>query len=225
MKTFLALAILLIGFTFASAQGELAPLQEKEIKYKDWTYKSVRDEREINLREFAKNKKLVMIVYFAPWCPNWKNEAPVAQRLYDKYKANGFDIIGVGEYDTVAAMKTNLEDKKITFPVVYESDTRDAKQKTFHYEYRKIAGDTRGWGSPWNIFLEPKIIDQKGDVLVQKAFIVNGELIEIDVEKFVRQKLGLPVEDTKIVGLQDKPVEICEPDKKITTLKKPEPKR
>lgn len=225
MKSFLALAILLIGFTFASAQGELAPLQEKEIKYKDWTYKSVRGESEINLREFAKNKKLVMIVYFAPWCPNWKNEASVAQRLYDKYKANGFDIIGVGEYDTVAAMKTNLDDKKINFPVVYESDRRDAKQKTLHYEYRKAAGDTRGWGSPWNIFLEPRNIAEKGDVLTQKAFVVNGELIEAEVEKFIRQKLGLPAAETKAVSLQNKPIEACEPEKNITILKNPAPKR
>jgi len=221
MKTFLALAILLIGFTFAQAQGEQAPILEKEIQYKDWTYKNVRDEKEINLRDFAKNKKLVMVVYFAPWCPNWKNEAPIAQKLYDKYKANGFDVIGVGEYDTVAAMKTNLDNQKITFPVVYESDTKDAKQKTLHYEYRKTTGDTRGWGSPWNIFLEPKSLEKKGDVLTKKAFVVNGELIEAEVEKFVRQNLGLPAEETKTEKAQNKVVEACEPEKKITTLKKP----
>jgi thiol-disulfide isomerase/thioredoxin len=101
MKTLLALAIMLFGLTLASAQTEQAPILEKEIKYKDWTYKSVRDDKTINLREFAGNKKLVMVVYFAPWCPNWKHEAPFAQKLYEKYKASGFDVIGVGEYDTV----------------------------------------------------------------------------------------------------------------------------
>lgn len=222
MKTFLALAILLVGFTFTNAQGELAPILEKEVKYKDWTYKNVRDDKQTNLRDFAKSKKLVLVVYFAPWCPNWKNEAPVAQRLYDKYKANGFDVIGVGEYDTVAAMKTNLNDKKITFPVVYESDTKDAKQKTPHYEYRKAAGDTRGWGSPWNIFIAPKNIEKKGDVLLKKAFVVNGELIEAEVEKFIRQNLGLPAEAVKAESGTDKTIEACETEKKITALKKPQ---
>jgi peroxiredoxin len=221
MKTFLALAFLLFGFTFANAQGELAPILEKEIKYKDWTYKNVRDEKQTNLRDFAKNKKLVMVVYFAPWCPNWSNEAPVAQRLYDKYKANGFDVIGIGEYDTVAAMKTNLDAKKITFPVVYESDTKAAKQKTLHYEYRRATGDTRGWGSPWNIFIAPKNIEKKGDVLLKKAFVVNGEIIEAEVEKFIRQNLGLPAEAVKAENVMDKTIEACETDKKITALKKP----
>ncbi len=79
MKTILALAIVLFSFAFASAQDEQAPLLEKEIKYKDWTYKSVNDDKNINLREFAQNKKLVLVVYFAPWCPNWKHEAPFAE--------------------------------------------------------------------------------------------------------------------------------------------------
>ncbi|MBA2606897.1 MAG: TlpA family protein disulfide reductase [Acidobacteria bacterium] len=220
MKTFLALAILLVGYAFASAQTEQAPLLEKEINYKDWTYKNVRDDKSVNLRDSTNGKKLLLVVYFAPWCPNWKHEAPFAQKLYEKYKKNGLDVIGVGEYDTVAAMKTNLDTFKITFPVVYESDVRDAKQKTLHYEYRKAVGDTRGWGSPWNIFIEPTKIEKKGDVLVKKAFIVNGELIEAEAEKFVRQKLGLPAQVTKAENVS-KIVEVCEPIKNALTFAKP----
>ncbi len=221
MKTLLALAIMLLGFSSASAQTEQAPILEKEIKYKDWTYKSVRDDKTINLREFANNKKLVMVVYFAPWCPNWKHEAPFAQKLYEKYKANGFDVIGVGEYDTVAAMKTHLDQFKITFPAVYESDAREAKQKTPHYEYRKAVGDARGWGSPWNIFLEPAKLTKKGDVLTEKTFIVNGELIEAETEKFVREKLGLPAEEKKTAKTTSQTIEACEPEKKAVSFVKP----
>lgn len=225
MKTILALAIVLFSFALAAAQNEQSPLQEKEIKYKDWTYKSVNDDKNINLRDFASDKKLVLVVYFAPWCSNWKHEAPFAEKLYEKYKSNGLGVIGVGEYDTVEAMKTNLADKKITFPVVYESDSKDAKQKTLHYKYRKTTGDTRSWGSPWNIFLEPSNLKQKGDVLTEKTFIVNGELIEADVEKFVREKLGLPAEDIKDNKTTSKTVEACEPEKKAEVFKKPEPRK
>ena len=221
MKTFLALAFLIIGSVFASAQTEQAPVVEKEIKYKDWTYKSVRDGKDLNLRDFAKNKKLVMVVYFAPWCPNWKHEAPFAEKLYEKYKANGFDVVGVGEYDTVDAMKVNLTDKSITFPVVYESELKDAKQKTTHYQYRQTVGDTRNWGSPWNIFLEPAKLSKKGDVLTEKTFVVSGELIEADAEKFVREKLGLPVEEAKIKETASKTIEACEAEKKTTAFIKP----
>lgn len=221
MKLILAIMIALSSFALAAAQTEQAPILEKEIKYKDWTYKNVRDDKQTNLREFAKNKKLVMVVYFAPWCPNWRHEAPFAQKLYEKYKANGFDVIGVGEYDTVEAMKTNLDTFKITFPIVYESESKDAKQKTSHYDYRKSVGDTRNWGSPWNIFLEPVKLSKKGDVLTEKTFVVSGELIEAEAEKFVREKLGLPAEEMKTEKTASKIVEACEPEKKAAGFVKP----
>ena len=136
-----------------------------------------------------------MVVYFAPWCPNWKHEAPIAEKLYEKYKNEGIDVIGISEYDTIEAAKTDLDKKGITFPVVFESESKEAKQKTLHYDYRKEAGDTSNWGSPWNIFIEPANIKKKGDVLFKNAFVVNGELIETEVENFVREKLGLKPED------------------------------
>ncbi len=198
MKTLFILAIMLLSLTFVSAQTEQAPLQEKDLKYKNWTYKSVRDDSNINLREFAKNKKLVLVVYFAPWCPNWKHEAPFAQKLYEKYKGNGLEVIGVSEYDTVEATRKDLEVKGVTFPVVFESVSRDAKQKTLHYGYRKETGDTRNWGSPWNIIFNPQKMNKDGDILIQKAFIANGELIEAEAEKFIRKRLGLKPEETTV---------------------------
>ena len=198
MKTVLILAIVLLGSVFAFAQNEQAPVVEKSFEYKNWAYKDVRTGKEISLRDFAKGKKLVMVVYFAPWCPNWKHEAPFAQKLYEKYKGNGFDVIGVGEYqDSPEQMTASLETFKIGFPVVLESEARNMKDYTLHHQYRTAAGDTRKWGSPWNLFLEPKLVEKKGDVLLKKAFVVNGELIEPDAEKFIREKLGLPAEEKK----------------------------
>lgn len=218
MKTFLLFAVLLLSFTFANAQHEFAPLLEKEIKYKDWTYKQVRDDKELNLMNAAKGKKLVIVVYFAPWCPNWKLQAPVVQKFYDKYKGNGLEIIGVGEYATVEQMKTSLDTYKITFPVVYESDSTAAKQKTPHYEYRKTTGDTRNWGSPWSIFLVPAQLE-KGEFLTEKAFVVNGELIETESETFIREKLGLPKDEKKAQISMTKQGEVCDPT--TSGLRKP----
>ena len=226
MKTLLLPAILLFSFVFASAQNhEYAPVVEKEINYKNWNYKSVRDGKEINLRDFAKGKKLVMVVYFAPWCPNWKLEAPVAQKFYEKYKADGLDVIGVGEYDTIESMKMSLDTFKITFPVVYELELKetkeraDVKQKTLHYEYRQKTGDTRNWGSPWNIFLIPSQLKTKGDTLTEKTFVVNGELMEAETEAFIREKLGLPKDEKKAETKAS--AEVCEDSTVTTSLKKP----
>lgn len=221
MKIIFAIATLLFALTCSFAQNEQAPIVEKEIVYKNWTLKNVKDDGETNLRDFAKGKKLVIVAYFAPWCPNWRHDAPMLERFYEKYRAAGLEIIGVGEYDTLSATKTNLDSLKITFPVVYESEARTDKQKTAHYEYRKSTGDTRNWGSPWYIFLEPSLLEKQGDVLVKKTSVINGEVIEPEGEKFIRQKLGLPAENVKTTASKTGEVETCDPDKKTVELKKP----
>ncbi len=76
------------------------------------------------------------------------------------------------------------------YPVVTESETREDREKTPHYGYRQLTGDTRSWGSPWNIFLEPEKLTKEGDLLTEKAWVVNGELIEADVDKFIAERLA-----------------------------------
>ena len=174
---------------FAQAGHEYSPLVEKTVNYKNWTLPNLATDKAADLRSLVAGKKLVMIVYFAPWCGNWRNEAPIAAKLYEKYKGQGFQVIGVSEYATRDDVKKYFGDAGAPFPVVTESESRDDKQKTLHYGYRQLTGDTRNWGSPWNIFLEPSKLNASGDVLTEKAWVVNGELIEDEVDKFISSKL------------------------------------
>ena len=221
-NTFFAFAVILLTVVFAVGQNEQAPIVEKEINYKNWTYKSVRTGEDTNLRDLTVGKRLVIVVYYAPWCGNWRFDAPMLQRFYDKYKSAGLEIVAVGEYDPVASMQNNLTFMKVTFPAVYESENRTDKQKTKHYDYRRSTGDTRGWGSPWYIFLQPSLMEKTGDTLTKKTFVINGEMIEAEGEKFIREKLGLPAIDAKSATAKNGEVEVCDPaDKKTSELKKP----
>lgn len=173
------------------AQGghEYSPLVEKTVNYKNWTYKSIKDDKPVDLRTAVQGKKLVMVVYFAPWCGNWKHEAPVAARLYQKYKDQGFEVIGVSEYGSREDVRNYFGPAGAPYTVVSESEAREDRDKTPHYGYRQLTGDTRRWGSPWNIFLEPALLAKTGDILTEKAWVVNGELIEEDVDKFIAERL------------------------------------
>jgi thiol-disulfide isomerase/thioredoxin len=176
---------------------EYAPLQEREINYKDWTFKSAQTGERVNLRDWSRGKRLVLVVYFAPWCRNWKLEAPVVARLYEKYADAGFDVVAVSDYGTTAEIKAYFGEHPARYAVVVESDSQGEREKTAHYGYRQLTGDTRKWGSPYNVFLEPAKLNAKGDVLAAKVWLANGELIEHDAEQFIRERLGLPA-DAKI---------------------------
>lgn len=195
--TLVALALAFASTALAQASHEYAPLEEKTVNYKDWTLNSVKDGTPVNLRSFAKGKKLVLVVYFAPWCPNWRNEAPVAAKLYEKYKGQGLDVIAVSEYAPHESAAAFFGEGGSPYAVVSESESRDDRDKTSHYSYRQATGDTRRWGSPYNVFLEPAKLNKTGDVLTEKAWVVNGELVEDEVESFIRARLGLEKMDKK----------------------------
>lgn len=194
MKKYLILSILaLVALpVVASAQAahEYSSLVEKTVNYKNWTLPDLKTEKPEDLRQLMAGKKLVMIVYFAPWCGNWKYEAPIAAKLYEKYKDKGFQVIGVGEYASRAEVVKFFGEAGPPYPVVTESESKEDRLKTPHYQYRQLTGDKRNWGSPWNIFLEPDKVSSEGEVLTETAWVVNGELIEEEVDKFIASKVA-----------------------------------
>src|SRR6266498_1115246 len=164
MKRLFALIVFALAVapaaSYAQDGHEYSPLVEKTVTYKNWTLNDLKDNKPVDLRSLAQGKKLVMVVYFAPWCPSSRDDA-----------RNYFGPAGP------------------PYTVVAESESREDRDKTPHFGYRQATGDIRKWGSPWNIFLEPAELAKTGDVLTEKAWVVNGELIEADVDKFVADHL------------------------------------
>jgi peroxiredoxin len=219
MKVIPAFLLLLVAVGFVYAQNEQSPIVEKNFAYKDWTYKAIKGDGKTNLRDFTKGKKLILVVYWAPWCPNWEHDIAFVKSLHEKYKDKGLAIIGVGEYDTVNKLRAHIDKNNLSFPLVYESDSTGAREKTTHYAQRREAGDTRKWGSPWYIFLDPATLESSGEVLTKKTTVVNGELIQPDAEKYIREKLGLVVAGS--IAAKSGEIEACDPGKKTTALVKP----
>ena len=128
MKKFLYVALLALALspfaTMAQAGHEYSPLVEKTVNYRNWSLMGLKSDKDEDLRKLMAGKKLVMIVYFAPWCGNWRNEAPIAAKLYDKYKSQGFQVIGVSEYASRDDVKSFFGEAGPPYPIVTESESR-----------------------------------------------------------------------------------------------------
>lgn len=186
---------------------EYAPLQTVKLNYRDWTYPALAG-GDVNLRTWAKDKKLVLVVYFAPWCGNWRYESEVAARLYAKYREHGFGVIAVNEYGAASEARAFFGADGPPYPVVIESEDRAKVGETPHATYRRLTGDFRAYGSPYNVFIETAAMTADGDVLAERVTVANGELIEAEAEAFIREKLGLPATSPA----DGKPVERLSPD-------------
>ncbi|MBD3272105.1 MAG: redoxin domain-containing protein, partial [Elusimicrobia bacterium] len=63
--------------------------------------------------------KIVILNFWATWCPPCKAEIPDFIELYNEYKSNGLAIIGISlDPDRIKAVERFMEEYKINYPVV-----------------------------------------------------------------------------------------------------------
>lgn len=176
---------------------EYAALRKVQLPLRDFTLRRI-DARPgdpqgaITLSRFASGKKLVLLAYFAPWCSNWRYQAAHLPALLARYQDRGLGLLAVSEYaaheDTRAFFSAPGGPGPAPYPVVYESESRDDRERTVHHALRQAVGDTRKWGSPLLVFFKPAALNQPS----AEAWVVTGELIEGEVERLLREQLGQP---------------------------------
>lgn len=66
--------------------------------------------------------KVVMVDFWASWCAPCKQELPELEKLYQKYKGQGFVVVGVNIDEDPANMEKFLKGQKLSFTVVRDTD-------------------------------------------------------------------------------------------------------
>jgi len=112
----LALALLLAG-----AVGSAAAAVQLSANAPDFTLKSVGG---ANLRLAEQRGQVVMVNFWATWCGPCRQEMPHLSRLYDKYRASGFVLLGVNIDDDPRAAADLASKLGLHFPVLLDTDKR-----------------------------------------------------------------------------------------------------
>lgn len=71
----------------------------------------------VSFSDFS-DKKLIMLNFFESWCGPCVNETPDLVGLYEKYKDDGFVIIGAFGSSETSEVKALAESLGVTYPVV-----------------------------------------------------------------------------------------------------------
>jgi peroxiredoxin len=64
--------------------------------------------------------KVVLVNFWATWCPPCREEMPLFNEVYRKYKGKGFEIIAVSTDKNEGLVKKFIKEFKIPFPVVLD---------------------------------------------------------------------------------------------------------
>lgn len=194
LKVFCLLFLFLVGANLtANAQDDLGhyyvPLRDVQMDIKDFSFPTP-DGKTIRLSEAVKGKKLVLVHYFAAWCHNSNFDVKTMKELYEKYKDQGFLVIGVCEYSNELELRGFIERHEPTYPICVEGDgkTKD-RTGTTHYAYRNQLDDNRHWGTPLNILIAAEDVQKKGDVIAKHVRIAPGEVIKSEFEQLIQEKL------------------------------------
>ena len=103
-----ALLALVAGTASALDKGARSP----ELGAKDLTGKPV------TLSTLA--GKVVIVDFWATWCAPCKEEMPVLERLYQKYRGRGLVIVGVSVDEEGGNVAPFIKKMKVSFPIVHD---------------------------------------------------------------------------------------------------------
>lgn len=84
------------------------------------------DGKKVNLADYA--GKPLWLTFGASWCPDCRAEAPDVQAAYQKYQAQGLNILGVFISESSSDIKTYADRVGMTFPIVVDENTVIASQ-------------------------------------------------------------------------------------------------
>jgi peroxiredoxin len=112
----LAAGAVLVALPFA-ARGAVVPRAAAP----DFTLRRVDG---ANLRLAEQRGSVVMVNFWATWCGPCRVEMPHLNRLYDKYRSAGFQLLGVNIDDDPNAARALATKLGLKFPVLLDTDKK-----------------------------------------------------------------------------------------------------
>lgn len=73
-------------------------------------------EKEVKLSDYAGKGKVVLVDFWASWCPPCRRDMPHMVEVYKQYKNKGFEIVGISLDRTGDAWRKGINDLGITWP-------------------------------------------------------------------------------------------------------------
>ena len=92
----------------------------------DFALKDVVTGEEISIRDYIGQP--VLITFFTTWCPKCKSEMPRIQAIYERYRNQGFVVLGVGVDESESSIRNYGSRYTLSFPIMADSNSKVASE-------------------------------------------------------------------------------------------------
>ncbi len=72
--------------------------------------------------------KLVVLNFWATWCPPCRLEMPAMERLYQEFRGKGLEIVAVNFMESREQVQAFAEEQKLTYPMLLDGKAEIAEQ-------------------------------------------------------------------------------------------------
>ena len=77
----------------------------------------------VSLSDYVGKGKYVLVDFWASWCGPCKEEMPVLKEVYERFKGDKFEIVGIAVSDKRADTEAIVPQLGITWPVIYDAQS------------------------------------------------------------------------------------------------------
>ena len=110
--------------------------------------------------------QVVLINFWATWCPPCRAEMPAIQKVYDQYREQGLVVLAVNLMETDAKVTAFADQIELTFPILMDRDGSVSDRyrvrslpTTFFVDRSGVIQDIVIGGPMAHAFLESKLVD------------------------------------------------------------------
>jgi peroxiredoxin len=118
----------------------------KDLSGKTWTFSDLRG-------------KVVLVNFWATWCPPCRKEMPDLETLYQRFESKGFVVLGISD-EEAAKVAPFIAARKVTFPVLLDPGRKVNDLFLVEGIPRSFVYDREG-----------KLVTQSIDMRTQKQFL------------------------------------------------------
>ncbi|MCP3662388.1 MAG: TlpA family protein disulfide reductase [Gammaproteobacteria bacterium] len=156
IRTYLILSILLLLHLSQVGARELLKSVDDPSQAPDFLLHDINGEKQ-KLQDFQ--GKVLVVNFWATWCPPCREEMPSLERARDILRDDGVEVITIDVGEKAAAIERFLKRSPLSLPILLDSDTETASQwgakglpttlivdRQGRFSYIAIGG--REWDSP-----------------------------------------------------------------------------